>query len=309
MVSTEKSQLTSRSIEAFTRVWQIESIDSSHPKPDCIVDDITDETSTEDILKALEPLALPEPDAMITLMGGAEQMAPEDQTKIKQILREVFLKIGDEIDNIYFGDGGTFSGIMAIVTEVVTQIRAVHKEKAALAFAGEGEPVARSVTAIGVPPKQKVAVHGESVLDGKYALAPNHVIIPVDVTDQEILINGGWGGETPTMYRLFAALTKDIPSIGIMVNGGSITMKELAENIKQKRPIIVLNGSGRKADAVSNWVSGEATENPFGDLLANQNLTDAEVKELLIVVDMNRDDAVTVIVDEIMKKFNVQLDS
>jgi hypothetical protein len=59
-----------------------------------------------------------------------------------------------------------------------------------------------------------------------------------------------WGSETGTMYWLFAALAEGRPSVTIVANGGGITLTEVESNVRAGRPIILIEGSGRAADAL-----------------------------------------------------------
>ena len=49
-------------------------------------------------------------------------------------------------------------------------------------------------------------------------------------------------------------------SVAILVNGGSIAIQEVLYNVRQKRPIVVLQGSGRAADEIARlWQEKPAT--------------------------------------------------
>ena len=67
-----------------------------------------------------------------------------------------------------------------------------------------------------------------------------------------------WGDETATMFALVAALSAQAPSVELVAGGGSITRTEVLANTRQRRPVIVLAGSGRFADELSAVRRGEA---------------------------------------------------
>jgi len=52
------------------------------------------------------------------------------------------------------------------------------------------------------------------------------------------------------MYWLFAALAEGRPSVTIVANGGGITLTEVEFNVRAGRPVILIEGSGRAADAL-----------------------------------------------------------
>ena len=58
------------------------------------------------------------------------------------------------------------------------------------------------------------------------------------------------------MYWLFAALANDRPSVTIVANGGSITLSEVAANVEAGRRMILIEGSGRAADALVSLLKG-----------------------------------------------------
>src|SRR4030095_7888132 len=73
-----------------------------------------------------------------------------------------------------------------------------------------------------------------------------------------------WGSDTGTMYWLFAKLAEGRPSVAIVANGGDITLTEVESNVRAGRRIILIEGSGRAADALVS-------------LLQKTQVSDAEV--------------------------------
>ena len=63
-----------------------------------------------------------------------------------------------------------------------------------------------------------------------------------------------WGGETETMYELARVFSQGCPSVAILVNGGAITKNEVLYNVRQGRPIIIIEASGRLADEVARII-------------------------------------------------------
>ena len=56
------------------------------------------------------------------------------------------------------------------------------------------------------------------------------------------------------MYWLFDRLAAGGPSATVVANGGGITLDEVAANVKAGRPMILIEGSGRAADALVSLV-------------------------------------------------------
>lgn len=53
------------------------------------------------------------------------------------------------------------------------------------------------------------------------------------------------------MYALGQFLAAGRPSVAVLVNGGGIARNEVLYNVRQRRPIIVIEGSGRLADDIA----------------------------------------------------------
>ena len=102
---------------------------------------------------------------------------------------------------------------------------------------------------IGVAPATEIAPHGQTLID------PNHSHI-VAVRNPKAPANDAWGSETDTMYWLFARLAEGRPSVAVVANGGRITVQEVAANVQAGRPIVLVEGSGRAADALASLVRG-----------------------------------------------------
>ena len=75
-----------------------------------------------------------------------------------------------------------------------------------------------------------------------------------------------WGSETGTMYWLLDRLAAGRPSVTVVANGGGITLSEVDANVRAGRPMILIEGSGRAADALVSLIrktaapAGEITE-------------------------------------------------
>jgi len=171
-----------------------------------------------------------EADAIVVLSGGAAKMSAARQ----RALLAMFAAIGTLATerHIAVGDGGSKAGIMEAAG------------KARLASGG-------AFPLIGVAPAREVVPGG-----GSTPIDPNHShLVAVDGP----ALSGGvstWGTETATMYWLFNRLAEGRNSVAVVANGGAITLDEIAANVEFGRPIILIEGSGRAADALIALVRG-----------------------------------------------------
>jgi hypothetical protein len=100
-----------------------------------------------------------------------------------------------------------------------------------------------------------VAPAGEIPPRGKTPVDPNHSHV-VAVENPAAPAQDSWGSETATMYWLFAKLAEGHPSVTIVANGGAITLSEVDANIDAGRQMILIDGSGRAADALVSLLNG-----------------------------------------------------
>jgi hypothetical protein len=91
-------------------------------------------------------------------------------------------------------------------------------------------------------------------------LEPNHpyFVFVRDVQD--------WGGEVDNMFALVNFLSRNMPSVALVVNGGLTTLSETVRNARYGREIIVLEGSQRAAKAIIAAINGK-TEKELIEIL------------------------------------------
>jgi hypothetical protein len=174
----------------------------------------------------LSALALPTPQATILLAGGAGGMGRRSYERMQYIFTQGFASLAARLNALII-DGGTQAGVMALIGEGV---------------AGQ----AHKPILLGVSPEGKVVYPGKLMHEKQTDTAPldpNHSYFVLVKTDE-------WGGETATMYTLATAFSRYCPSVAILVDGGYIAKVEVLYNVRQRRPIIVTEGSGRLADEI-----------------------------------------------------------
>jgi hypothetical protein len=160
----------------------------------------------------------------VFLSGGASGMSDDAQRRLLETFGAL-AQLAKGGKRVAVGDGGTYAGIM----------RAAGDARLASGNA---------FLLIGVAPAKEIPPRGKTPVD------PNHShIVAVDnpsvAADQD-----AWGSETDTMYWLFDRLAEGRPSVTVVANGGGITLSEVAANLNAGRPMIVIEGSGRVADAL-----------------------------------------------------------
>jgi hypothetical protein len=168
-----------------------------------------------------------EADAFVILSGGASRMSEDHQRQLLAMFEALSL-VAKGGRRIAVGDGGTQAGLMEAAGHA--------RRKSGNAF-----PL------IGVAPLGEIPPRGKTPLD------PNHSHV-VAVDNPSVSTQDGWGSETDTMYWLFAKLAEGRPSVAIVANGGGITLTEVESNVRAGRPIILIEGSGRAADALVSLV-------------------------------------------------------
>jgi hypothetical protein len=74
-----------------------------------------------------------------------------------------------------------------------------------------------------------------------------------------------WGDESPWLATVARHLAGDSPAVTLVVNGGEITFQDIANSIADRRPVIVVDGTGRTADLIAR-ATADPTATPDDDL-------------------------------------------
>jgi hypothetical protein len=173
----------------------------------------------------LDALGIVSPPVVILLFGGAAGLDDSRKANLATLFAEGVTPVAAELGALII-DGGTQSGVMAIMGEAVAQ----HPGTCQL---------------LGIAPKGKVAhpeiVGASAVTDGA-PLEPHH--------SHFVLVESAeWGGETTTMLELARAF--NAPIVAVLVNGGAIAADEALQSVRNGWPLLVFEGSGRFADQLS----------------------------------------------------------
>ena len=174
-----------------------------------------------------------EADAFVFLSGGASKMSSESERALLELFDGLTILAAEGL-RLGVGDGGTQAGIM----QAAGNARAKSKAPFPL---------------LGISPAREIPPGGTTPVD------PNHsAIIAVDNPDWDGA-NGYFGSETGAMYKAFARLADGKPSVAVVANGGGITLAEIDENVRAGRPIVLVKGSGRAADALLSLLDQRET--------------------------------------------------
>ena len=187
-------------------------------------------------------------DAFVFLSGGAAKMPRATQRRIIKLIDALALLADDGL-RVAVGDGGTKAGLM--------QAAGRARQRSGNAF-----PL------VGVSPAPEVLPVGGR---GRTAIDLHHSrVVAIDNPDWVRRkrragwrpADGYWGSEIEPMYRLFATLARGRPAITIVANGGAGTLEEVRCNLRQRRRMIVIAGSGRAADAIIAVLRGRTPRDP-----------------------------------------------
>ena len=186
----------------------------------------------------LDALGIVSPPAVILLFGGAAGLDDSRKAHLATLFAEGVTPVAAELGALII-DGGTQSGVMAIMGEAVAQ----HPGTCQL---------------LGIAPKGKIAhpeIVGASAVSDGAPLEPHHSYF--------VLVESAeWGGETTTMLGLARAF--NAPIVAVLVNGGAIAADESLQSVRNGWPLLVVEGSGRFADelsaAVRDGQSAKSTE-------------------------------------------------
>lgn len=175
-------------------------------------------------------------DAFVFLSGGASRMSEDHQRQLLAMF-DALAMVARSGRRIAVGDGGTQAGIM----QAAGQAR---------------EASGRAFPLLGVAPAREIPPRGKTPID------PHHTHV-VAVDDPTLPATGdAWGSETRTMYWIFEQLSAGRPSVTVVANGGGITLSEVDENVRAGRTMILIEGSGRAADALVSLVKGTVPLDP-----------------------------------------------
>ncbi|MCA9892836.1 MAG: hypothetical protein KC615_07615 [Anaerolineae bacterium] len=189
------------------------------------------------------------------ISGGAGSMTPEDITATRDIIADGIAEFAEQ-HKLAVVDGGTDSGVM----QMLGQVRRERRYRFPL---------------IGVAPIGRVSYPGHE--------SPDHDAILHEGHSHFVLVEGNdWGDESQMLVDMVRKLSRSKPSLGILINGGNIAEKDVYIATTQGEnsiPMIVLEGSGRKADEIATALStGETESKIIKAIISGGRITVASIK-------------------------------
>jgi len=163
---------------------------------------------------------------VIVVVGGADTLTDDAHRLAKRIVAPALAR-ASTVTGAAIVDGGTDSGIMAIVGE---------------AFPERGD----ENVLLGVAPARRVALPGSlsGENEGRAALEPNHTHFALADSDE-------WGGETALLVELSEALAGPAPIAMVAAGGGEAAKHEVLHATRHGWSIFLVVGTGGLADELA----------------------------------------------------------
>ena len=198
------------------------------------------------IAGALDSTAIRRDRPVLVLVGGARGMTGSHLQLLEGVLRDALLPVVVERAAVVL-DGGTDSGVMRAIGRV------------------------RSATG-GEFPLVGVAAQGTVVLPGTQP--PFDEAAQLDANHTHLILVPGktWGDESPWLADIADVVAGQRPSVTVLINGGEIAYDDVSHSLKKGRPVIVLAGTGRTADAIAAAANGHEGD-PRAQRIAESGLT------------------------------------
>ncbi|RMF62404.1 MAG: hypothetical protein D6742_20150 [Cyanobacteria bacterium J069] len=184
--------------------------------------------------QVLDQLGLVKKQPVLVVVGGAGKLSREDQAQVRSLFVKVLAPLAEALGAAVI-DGGTDAGIMRMMGQARRRTRS-------------------RFPLVGVAPECMAILPGSSAAHADAApLEPNHTHF--------VLVPGTyWGDESIWIAQLASVLSDGLPSLTVLINGGEVTWNDASQNVGQGRPLLVIAGSGRTADALAAALEGKITD-------------------------------------------------
>lgn len=200
-------------------------------------------------------LGLPKP--TLVLVGGAGELSNDDIERLHPLFMEILAPLAERFD-MYVVDGGTNAGVMRLMGQARTKIRATF-------------------------PLVGVAAIGTVVLPNVDSSNPEASPLESNHTHFILVPGTNWGDESTWIDKVASVLAENEPSGTVLVNGGEIARKDVDNSLAAGRPVVVIAGTGRLADEL-------ATNTERSPLLKVVNLAEASEKLNSLLTDLLKGD-------------------
>jgi hypothetical protein len=195
--------------------------------------------SVDDLSGAVRELDVGGRPALV-LVGGATGMSPDDLGRISPVFRDVLAPVAQRLGAAVI-DGGTDTGVMKLMGIA----------------RGEG---GWRFPLVGVIVDALTSPSAASVTEAD--LEPNHTHF--------VLVPGSrWGEEAPWLAHLATAVAGSDGSATVLVDGGEIAFADVRHSLEAGRHVVVLDNTGRTADALAAAARGNRADTSAVSLVAS----------------------------------------
>jgi hypothetical protein len=186
--------------------------------------------SSDQVLAGIQRIGVQRDRPVMVLVGGAGGMEERVLETLAEVMRCAVVPTVMRHDAAVV-DGGTDSGVMRLIGQA--------RWTEAADFPLVGVAAEGTVTLPGTTPPSPDAAE----------LEPHHTAF--------LLVPGStWGDEAPWIRSVAAAIAGRRASVTVLINGGEIAYTDVAGSLADGRPVVVLAGSGRTADAIAQASTG-----------------------------------------------------
>jgi hypothetical protein len=196
---------------------------------------------SDELASAVEALGLGPPRPVVVVVGGAHGLSRGEVVGLEALAVGIVGAAAACAAAIV--DGGTDAGVMRLVGQARSDL------------------AARRVPLVGVAVRELAALPGKPAPDPTTRLDPRHT--------QFVLVPGtSWGDEAPWLAQVAGAIAGRLPTVTVLVNGGEVAWRDVAESLTAGRRVLVVAGSGRTADALAAVVGGQPGDERAAALVA-----------------------------------------
>ena len=178
------------------------------------------------------------PRGVLAFTGGTAQLSNDLQARLGQAIQDGVARVAAQAQ-LTVVTGGTDAGVFTLLGQGLERW-------------GHNAPcIGVAVASLVQHPEPTPTWVDPSPTEGNFIpLEPNH--------SHFVLVEGEqWGDETVTLFDIVGALSEHAPSVQVFASGGAILRREVVTNVRQRRPVICIAGSGRFADELAAVVRGE----------------------------------------------------
>jgi hypothetical protein len=201
-------------------------------------------TSTSELPEALRSHDVAFDRPVLVCVGGAGGLSEQDRAALTELLRVHLIPAVDGL-GVTVVDGGTDAGVMS----------AIGRVRAAIGGSFQLIGVAAAGTVNAPDSAERPPADAADI-------EPNHthiVLVPGDA----------WGDETPWLSAVAGSIAGESPSATLLINGGTISFNDALASLEARRPVIVLDGSGRAADEIAGAHSGAPASDAAREISAS----------------------------------------